>query len=70
MGKEINVLKVEGMSCSHCVESIKNALCILKGIEHVSVNLDARTVTVEYESEVISIDVIKDVIEGQGFDVK
>lgn len=70
MGKEINVLKVEGMSCSQCTDSIKNALCILKGIEHVSVNLDAKTVTVEYDSEVISIDVIRDVIEGQGFEVR
>ncbi|HEX9059515.1 MAG TPA: cation transporter, partial [Clostridia bacterium] len=35
MSSEIKFLIVEGMSCNHCVESIKKAVGVLNGVEKV-----------------------------------
>jgi copper chaperone len=70
MSKEIRIINVEGMSCNHCVEAVKNAVGILNGVESVSVDLPNKKVTVEFDSERVSIETIKDTIEDQGYDVK
>ncbi|GAB6927748.1 copper chaperone CopZ [Paenibacillus sp. JCM 10914] len=60
-------IKVEGMSCMHCVNSIEGALKErnLKG----SVDLQAGTVTVQYAADKTSLAQIKEIIEEQGYDV-
>lgn len=60
------VLNVNGMSCSHCESSIKNSLLSLEGINEVNVNINNKTVEVTYEG--ISLEIIKDTIEDQGYD--
>lgn len=60
------VLKVEGMSCSHCENAVKKAVGALDGVSSVSVNLKGKTVTVEYDSAKVSLDDIKNEIEDQG----
>lgn len=67
MGKA--VLNVEGMSCSHCENAIRKAVGALDGVGSVTVDLDGKTVTVEYESEKIALDAIRNEIEDQGYDV-
>ena len=67
MGK--TVLKVEGMSCSHCENAIKKSVGALDGVSAVTVDLKGKTVTVEYESSKVSLDRIKNEIEEQGYDV-
>lgn len=67
MDKEI--LKVEGMSCSHCENAVKNAVGALDGVNSVSVSLEGKTVTVEYDGAKVSLDNIKAEIEDQGYDV-
>jgi len=62
-------LKVEGMSCQHCVNSIKKAISVLSGVSDISVNLTGKTVMVEYDPAVITLDIIKNEIEEQGFEV-
>lgn len=64
------VLRVEGMSCSHCVNAISNSVGELNGVSSVNVDLDAKVVSVDYDNEKISIDIIKATIEDQGYDVK
>ena len=66
---EKTVLKVEGMSCSHCENAIKKAVGALDGVDTVTVDLKGKTVTVEYESSKVSLDRIKNEIEDQGYDV-
>jgi copper chaperone len=68
--KEIKTLNVEGMSCSHCENSIKKSVGGLKGINSIFVDLKGKKVTVEYDSEKVNLDAIKEAIEDQGFDVK
>jgi copper chaperone len=61
-------LKVEGMSCGHCVASVQKALSQV-GVNKVNVNLEKKTVQVEYDDTSVSLKVIKEAIEEQGYDV-
>jgi copper chaperone len=70
MAKEISSLKVEGMSCSHCENSVKKSVGALNGVEKVIVDLKAKKVTIEYDFERVNIQTIKDTIEDQGYEVK
>jgi len=66
---EKTIIKVEGMSCEHCVKAVTNAVNSVTGIGSVSVDLDAKTVTVEYDAAKTSLESIKMEIEDQGYDV-
>ncbi len=70
MSKETKVLNVEGMSCSHCENAVKKAVGALNGVASVGVDLKGKKVTVEYDSEKVTVNAIKDAIEDQGYDVK
>ncbi|MFE5321407.1 cation transporter [Paenibacillus sp. NPDC056579] len=61
------VLKVEGMSCGHCVNSIEGALKEIGA--QGKVDLAAKSVSVQYNEESLSIEAIKEAIEDQGYDV-
>ena len=63
-------LNVEGITCQHCVNAIEKAVGELNGVEEVTVSLEEKKVVVEYDDERITADIIKDVIEDQGYDVK
>ncbi len=67
MGKII--LIVDGMSCSHCENVIKKSVGALDGVATVEVDLSQKTVTIEYQSDKVSIDDIKIAIEDQGYDI-
>ncbi|WP_405127696.1 copper chaperone CopZ [Sinanaerobacter chloroacetimidivorans] len=66
---EKTVLNVEGMSCSHCVNAVKNAVGALDGVAEVEVNLEGKTVTVTYDAGKVSLSAVKDAIEEEGYDV-
>lgn len=61
-------LKVEGMSCSHCEGSVKKAVSAISGVADVQVDLKGKTVTVTHD-ENVDVEVIKDAIDEQGYDV-
>lgn len=63
------VLKVEGMSCSHCENAVKGALNELNGVSDVEVSLKDKTVTVKYDSDLVSEESLKEAIEDAGYDV-
>jgi len=67
MAKE--VLKVNGMSCGHCVKAIEGSVGELAGVDKVAVDLQAGEVTVEYNEAQVSLDKIKEKIDDQGYDV-
>ncbi|WP_106769146.1 copper ion binding protein [Paenibacillus faecalis] len=60
-------INVEGMSCNHCVSSIEGALknAGMSG----KVDLDSKTVTVEYDEAKTTVEQIKETIEEQGYDI-
>lgn len=63
------VLNVEGMSCEHCENAVKNAVNQLEGVKGVSVDLAAKTVSVEFESSKVNPTQIQDAIDDQGYEV-
>ncbi len=63
------VLNVNGMSCSHCVTAITSAVGGLDGVTDVVVDLGAKTVTVEFNSDKVSLDGVRQAIEEEGYDV-
>jgi len=65
----VQILNVEGMSCSHCENSVKKSVAALNGVENVTVDLKTKKVTVEFDSDKVSVSSIKDVIEDLGYDV-
>ncbi|SHE66518.1 heavy-metal-associated domain-containing protein [Clostridium fallax] len=57
---------IEGMSCMHCVNSVKGALESLKGIDKI-INIEKGKAIIEGS---VSDEVLKETIEDLGFDVK
>ncbi|MDF3003516.1 MAG: hypothetical protein K0Q48_3635 [Bacillota bacterium] len=66
---EKKVLNVEGMSCLHCVNAVTNALKALEGVGDVAIDLEGKTVAVEYDGDKVSLDALRDAIEEEGYDV-
>ncbi|GKV56889.1 copper chaperone CopZ [Sporosarcina sp. NCCP-2222] len=62
------VLKVEGMSCGHCVNAIESSVGELEGVSAVKVDLANHKVTVEFDKE-DTLTKIKETIEDQGYDL-
>ena len=62
-------LTVEGMSCGHCLAAVNKAVGALQGVSNVEVSLQKKLATVDFDPEVVTIDVIKEAIEDQGYDV-
>jgi copper chaperone len=63
------ILNVNGMSCSHCENAVKKAVGNLDGVSNVSVDLEGKTVTVDYDESKVTLDNIKFEIDDQGYEV-
>ncbi|MDR2833111.1 MAG: copper ion binding protein [Streptococcaceae bacterium] len=63
------VLKVEGMSCNHCVQSVTQALSDLPSVNNIQVDLEGKTASFEFDDSFVRIDTAKEAIEDQGYDV-
>ncbi|MGE5628219.1 MAG: heavy-metal-associated domain-containing protein [Solirubrobacterales bacterium] len=59
---------IEGMSCGHCVNHVKEALMELKGVQTADVDLDTKTAVISFDSN-IADEIINDAIEDVGYDV-
>lgn len=66
---QTRVLNVDGMSCDHCVNAVKGAVGNLDGVSSVDVDLQAKTVKVDFEDGKVELEAIKEAIEDQGFEV-
>ncbi len=62
-------LNVEGMTCDHCVQTIKEAVNNFVGISRVEVDLENKQVAVEYDKALVKLDSITDKIVENGFKV-
>ena len=58
---------VDGMTCSHCENAVKNAVSAISGVTEVKVDLAGKMVTVIHNESVTS-DAVKNEIEEQGYD--
>jgi copper chaperone len=64
------VLKVDGMSCEHCVRAVTNAVTGIAGTEDISVDLKAGTASFAFDSGKTSLDAIAAAIAEEGYTVK
>ncbi len=63
------VLKVEGMTCQHCVQTVSEAVTKMAGIQKVEVSLEEKEVIVDFdESETKTEDISAQIVEA-GFEI-
>ena len=62
-------LPVLEMSCAVCANNVENKVNSLSGVTSASVNFAANTLTVEYNSEQITLPQIKAEIQSIGYDL-
>jgi copper chaperone len=62
-------INVEGMTCEHCVDTVTKAVNTLDGISQVSVDLDKKQVTVDFDEGRTDMNAISTKIIEVGFEV-
>ena len=62
-------LKVEGMTCQHCVETITEALGTIVGTNKITVDLDKKEVKIDYNEEETNLKEISVKIVEAGFEL-
>ena len=63
------IFEAPGISCHHCEQAITGAVGTLAGVIETKVDVPAKTVTVDYDAERVSVDTITQAIESQGYEV-
>jgi copper chaperone len=62
-------LRVEGMTCDHCKQSVEVALQKVPGVQEARVDLEQKTATVRYDETKTNEAALKKAVEEQGYDV-
>lgn len=62
---EKTTIAVEGMSCGHCVASVKGALGRLEGVQVQEVKMGSATV--EYDPRAVTPERIAQAVEDEGY---
>lgn len=60
------VFKIEGMTCGHCVQTVKEALLSVPGVKEADVSLEDRRARVLYEGTLDLTAVLK-AVEAEGY---
>ena len=63
-------LEVNGMTCDHCVQTIKDTLNKIIGLNLIEINLDKSQVKVEFNESQTNIKILSEEIVALGFEVK
>ena len=69
MAKQTSQLIVTGMSCQHCVHTVKSSVGALAGVDSVEVSLEHKLVTVGFDPAATSLEAIKHAITDEGYTV-
>ncbi|KAL9867609.1 copper-transporting ATPase 2 isoform 4-T6 [Geothlypis trichas] len=64
----VALIKIDGMTCNSCVQSIEGAVSQRQGVQHISVSLAGSTGTIHYDPAVTSGEELRAAIEDMGFD--
>ena len=63
------LIKVEGMTCQHCVQTITETLKKISGLNSINVNLDNKEVDVKFDENKTSLQAITKKIVEVGFEL-
>ena len=61
-------LKIGGMSCQHCVKTVKDALTALEGVQSAKVNLRKGEAVVRFDELSVNPVNLRDAITQAGFE--
>ena len=64
------ILSVDGITCEHCVDTIKEAVEILIRVLRVDVDIEQKQVVVEFDEKLAKPEDLIDKIEEIGFEVR
>ncbi|XP_064032530.1 copper-transporting ATPase 2 isoform X3 [Pogoniulus pusillus] len=64
----IAIIRIDGMTCSSCAQSIEGTISQRQGVQRVAVSLADRTGTVHYDPAVTNGEELRSAIEDMGFD--
>ncbi|KFW00040.1 Copper-transporting ATPase 2, partial [Fulmarus glacialis] len=62
------VIRIDGMTCNSCVQSIEGTISQRQGVQCIAVSLADRTGTIHYDPAVTNGEDLKTAIEDMGFD--
>ena len=65
---ETTIIKVAGMSCGVCVNSVTNVLQGLPGVSSAVVSLERGEATVEFESARVTREALTQAVDDAGFE--
>lgn len=60
-------LKVDGMSCGHCVAAVTTGLQRVDGVQDASVDLEAGSAQVRYDEERAGVEALVNAVEEEGY---
>lgn len=63
-------ITVKGMMCAHCEGRVNKAVGALKGVSSVAADHEKEIVEVVFDASETSLDMIKETIREQGYDVE
>ena len=63
------VLNVPTVSCNHCKMAIENAVGAMDGVGEVAVDVADKTVTIDFDTEAVSLESIEDTVAEEGYEV-
>ena len=62
-------LKIDGMSCQHCVKTVTEALTELPGVRRAKVNLRKAEAVVRFDASLVTTTDLTEAITAAGFEV-
>ena len=66
---QTTTIKITGMTCMGCVNSVKTVLNNLTGVSQVEASLDPAQAIVQYDPAKTNVNLLKEAIIAAGFEV-
>ena len=63
------ILKVEGMTCQHCDQTVSETVGKMAGVQKVDVDLDRKEVTIEFDEAQTKLNEVSAQIVEAGFEI-
>ena len=63
------ILNVNGMNCAHCEKAVMEAVLELDGVSEVKASAPDKKVTVVFDETKVTLDMIVEAIDEEGFEV-
>ena len=70
MAVETLNLTVRGMTCANCARTVQNTLSSVPGVTHSTVDLNAASATVEYDTDLIKPEAIVTAVCDLGYEAR